>query len=150
MVVQFVGFMAAYHHPGALPPLLAGFLGATLTVWVTFVPCFLFIFAGAPYVERLRHNTAVAHALTAVGAAVVGVILNLGVWFGIATLFTSSVAFSWGPVSVSLPEPGSLNLPAVGIMGLAAVLIFGLRWGTLRVLAVCAAVGAVTAIAGVH
>ena len=90
MVVEFVGFLAAYNNPGSLPPLLAGMLGAVLTVWVTFVPCFLFIFLGAPYVERLRGNGALAHALTAVGAAVAGVVLNLAVWFAIHTAFATS------------------------------------------------------------
>ena len=83
MVMQFVGFLAAYRHPGALDPLLAGTLGGLLATWVTFVPCFLWIFAGAPYVERLRANRALAAALAGITAAVVGVILNLGVWFAI-------------------------------------------------------------------
>ncbi len=134
MVVQFVGFVAAYNNPGALPPLLAGVLGATITVWVTFVPCFFFIFLGAPYVERLRHNDAVRNSLAAVGAAVVGVIANLGVWFAGATLFEAS---------------GSVNWVALGITGVALVLILGLRWGTLTVLAVCAALGAGASLAGV-
>src|SRR4051812_31090793 len=87
MVTQFVGFMAAFRAPGALPPLLAGTLGGLLTTWVTFAPCFLWIFVGAPYIERLRGNPALAGALSAITAAVVGVILNLAVWFALHTVF---------------------------------------------------------------
>ncbi|WP_205629262.1 chromate efflux transporter, partial [Jiangella muralis] len=79
MVVQFVAFLGAYHHPGGLDPWLAGVIASLLVTWVTFVPCFLFIFLGAPYVERLRHNTALTAALTGITAAVVGVIANLAV-----------------------------------------------------------------------
>ena len=81
MVTQFVGFLAAWREPGGLPPLLAATLGGLLTTWVTFVPCFLWIFFGAPFVEALRANKALAAALGAITAAVVGVILNLAVWF---------------------------------------------------------------------
>jgi chromate transporter len=87
MVVQFVGFMGAYRNPGDLPPLAAGMLGAVITVWVTFVPCFFWIFLGAPYIERLRGNLNLSAALSSVTAAVVGVVLNLAIWFGIHVLF---------------------------------------------------------------
>ena len=87
MVVQFVGFMGAFRDPGSLPPLLAGALGGVLTTWVTFVPCFLWIFVGAPFVETLRGNKALSSALSAITAAVVGVILNLAIWFALHTLF---------------------------------------------------------------
>ena len=87
MVLQFVGFLAAYRDPGALPPLLAGTLGGLLATWVTFAPCFLWIFLGAPYVERLRENRALAGALAAITAAVVGVIVNLALWFALHTIF---------------------------------------------------------------
>ena len=90
MVTQFVGFMAAFRDPGALPPLLAGVLGGVLTTWVTFVPCFLWIFLGAPFVEALRGNKALTAALAAITAAVVGVILNLAVWFALHTLFAEA------------------------------------------------------------
>lgn len=86
LVVQYVGFFAGWNHPGGLSPLWAGTVAALLTSWVTFLPCFLFIFAGAPYVERLIHNRSAAAALGAITAAVVGVILNLGVWLGLAVL----------------------------------------------------------------
>src|SRR5206468_3561088 len=88
MVTQFVGFMAAYRDAGALHPMLAGILGGLLTTWVTFVPCFLWIFLGAPYIEVLRGNKALSAALSAITAAVVGVILNLAVWFALHVLFT--------------------------------------------------------------
>ncbi|WP_204292528.1 chromate transporter, partial [Klebsiella pneumoniae] len=82
-----VGFLGAYRNPGLLSPLLAGTLGGLLATWVTFVPCFLWIFLGAPFIERMRGNRALAGALAAVTAAVVGVVLNLAVWFAIHTLF---------------------------------------------------------------
>lgn len=87
MVVQFVGFMGAYRNPGSLPPLTAGILGSIITVWVTFVPCFFWIFLGAPYIERLRGNLNLSSALSSITAAVVGVVLNLAIWFGIHVLF---------------------------------------------------------------
>ena len=87
MVLQFVGFMAAFRDPGALSPMVAGTLGGLLATWVTFMPCFLWIFLGAPLVERLRGNKALAGALAAITAAVVGVILNLAIWFAIHTMF---------------------------------------------------------------
>ncbi len=148
LVLQFVGFLAAYNNPGPLPPLLAGTLGAVLTVWVTFVPCFLFIFLGAPYVERLRENEGLRHALTAVGAAVAGVVLNLAVWFAIHTAFATVQNESWGPVQLPVPTWDSLKLGSVAISALAAVLVFRFRVGTLRVLGVCAAIGTVLALAG--
>src|SRR5205809_3876590 len=87
MVLQFVGFMAAYRDPGTLPPMLAATLGGLLATWVTFTPCFLWIFVGAPYIETLRGNKGLSGALRAITAAVVGVILNLSVWFALHTLF---------------------------------------------------------------
>ena len=91
MVVQFVGFMAAYRHPGALPPLLAGPLGGLLATWCTFVPCFLWIGLGAPFIERLRDNKPLNGALAGITAAVVGVILNLAIWFALHTDFRGDV-----------------------------------------------------------
>ena len=88
-VTQFVGFVGAFRSPGTLDPLAAAGLGAVLTTWVTFVPSFLFVLAGAPHVERLRGRTSVSGALSAITAAVVGVVLNLGLWFGMYTLFGS-------------------------------------------------------------
>ena len=95
MVLQFVGFLGAWHHPGALPPLLAATLGAFITTWTTFVPCFLWIFLGAPHIEQLRGNVKLTTALSAVTAAVVGVILNLAVWFGRHTLLSALGQIDW-------------------------------------------------------
>jgi len=148
MVVQFVGFLAAYNNPGDLPPLIAGTLGAVLAVWVTFVPCFLFIFLGAPYVERLRHNQAISHALTAVAAAVAGVVLDLAVWFALQTAFDTVTDTSIGPITIPVPQVGSVNVASVVISLLAALLVFRLRIGTLKVLGACAAVGALVTLAG--
>lgn len=91
MVLQFVGFMAAYRAPAALSPMLAGTLGGLLATWVTFTPCFLWIFLGAPFVETLRGNKSLNAALSAITSAVVGVILNLAVWFAIHTIFQKTV-----------------------------------------------------------
>jgi chromate transporter len=148
MVVQFVGFLAAYNNPGDLPPLLAGALGASITVWVTFLPCFFFIFLGAPYVERLRHSHALRHALTGIGAAVVGVILNLALWFALTTAFAVVDLTVWGPVQVSVPDWASVIWPSVAITVLAVVLVFRFQVATVKVLATCAAVGVATALTG--
>ena len=95
MVLQFVGFVGAWNQPGNLPPLLAATLGALITTWTTFVPCFLWIFLGAPYIERLRDNQSLIATLSAVTAAVVGVILNLAVWFGLHVIFPPSGTIDW-------------------------------------------------------
>ena len=91
MVLQFVGFMAAFRDPGRLPPLLAGVLGGLLTTWVTFTPCFLWIFLGAPFIEVLRGNQALGAALSTITAAVVGVVMNLAVWFALHTVFRQAL-----------------------------------------------------------
>jgi chromate transporter len=145
LVVQFVGFLAAYHHPGGMPPLTAGLLGAVVTTWVTFVPCFLFIFAGAPYVERVRDNAALAHALTAIGAAVAGVVLNLAVWFAVHTAFTEVADHRLGPMHLLLPDLSSVRPASVAVSLLAAVTVFGTRTSTLWVIAASAGVGAAVA-----
>ena len=142
LVVQFVGFFGAYNHPGSFPPLVAGAIGALITVWVTFIPCFFFIFLGAPFAERLRENEHLGGALTAIGAAIAGVILNLALWFGLNTMFVEVHVKSWGPLQVSLPQLSSIHWSALGIAGLAAMLIFRFNWPTLRVLTACAALGA--------
>jgi chromate transporter len=148
MVVEFVGFLAAYNNPGSLPPLLAGTLGAVLTVWVTFVPCFLFIFAGAPYVERLRGNAALSHALTAISAAVAGVVLNLAAFFAIHTVFPTVHDRRYGPIHVAVPVWSSINIASVVISLVAAIAVFRFKMGTLRVLGCCALLGVGAALAG--
>lgn len=95
MVVQFVGFLGGWQHPGGLGLLFAATLGALITTWTTFVPCFLWIFLGAPHVEQLRGNAALGSALSAVTAAVVGVVLNLAVWFGLHVLFPGGLHVDW-------------------------------------------------------
>lgn len=95
MVLQFVGFMGGWNHPGAITPLLNATLGALITTWATFLPCFLWIFVGAPYLERLRENASLRAALSTVTAAVVGVILNLAVWFGLHVMFPLDQSIDW-------------------------------------------------------
>jgi chromate transporter len=142
MVTQFVGFLAAYRDAGGLNPLMAATLGAILTTWVTFVPCFLWIFAGAPFVERLRGNQALSAALSAITAAVVGVILNLAIWFAIHTLFGEVRAVRFGGGSFDVPVLDTVNVAALVLAVLAAVAVFRFKAGVLQVLAVCAAAGA--------
>lgn len=132
IVLQFVGFIAAYRNPGALDPLTAALLGAAMTTWVTFVPSFLFIFVGAPYIEALRRHRALHAALSAVTAAVVGVILNLAIWFALHTVFQEVTPRAWGPFAVDVPvltsiEPGAAVL---AIAAMVAVLRYkcGLAW----------------------
>jgi chromate transporter len=102
MVLQFVGFLGAWHHPGQLAPLVAATIGALITTWTTFVPCFLWIFLGAPHIEQLRGNRKLTSALSAVTAAVVGVVLNLAVWFGLHLLFPAAGKVDWFSLGVSL------------------------------------------------
>ena len=123
MVVQFVGFLAAWRNPGVLDPLLAGTLGALLTTWVTFVPCFLWIFLGAPYIERLRGNLALSAALSAITAAVVGVILNLAVWFALHVMFGTVHELHWFGATLQVPdfttlEPGALVLTIAALIAM--------------------------------
>jgi len=141
MVTEFVGFLGAFRHPGELPPLAAGALGAAVTTWATFAPCFLWIFLGAPYVERLRASRALGAALSAVTAAVVGVILNLAVWFGLHALFGT----------VARAEVAGISLPAVRLSNLdpivLAIAVAGFLgmwkrgWGMVPVILGSAAVG---------
>jgi len=139
MVTQFVGFLGAYRDPASLPPLLAGTLGGLLTTWVTFVPCFLWIFVGAPYVERLRRNRALAAGLAAVTAAVVGVILNLALWFSLHFLFTRTVEA--GLLRMNFPDPGSVDPAALALSAAALIAVFLFRVGIGWVLAGCALAG---------
>ena len=141
MVVQFVAFVGAYRDPGSLDPWVAAVLASLLVTWVTFVPCFLFVLLGAPYVERLRHNRSLTAALTGITAAVVGVIANLAVYFAVHTLFSETKAVDRGPVTLTVPLVDSLQFSAVVVMALACWLIFARNWNVLRTLGVCAVVG---------
>jgi chromate transporter len=147
MVTQFVGFLAAFREATGLPPLVAATLGAVLTTWVTFVPCFLWIFAGAPFVERLRGNRALSSALTAITAAVVGVILNLAVWFAIHTLFTQTRTVGFIGRGLDVPVLSSLNAPALVLAVGAAIAVFRFKIGMIPVLLACAVLGAAYVVA---
>jgi chromate transporter len=152
MVVQFVAFVGAYRDPGDLNPWVAAVVAALLTTWVTFVPCFVFVFVGAPYVERLRGNHALSSALTGITAAVVGVIANLAIFFAVHTLFSDVNTVSWGPISLQVPDLTTLKPGSLAITVLAAALLFRRKWTVLRTLGVCAliglAAGIVEAVAG--
>jgi len=140
LVTEFVGVLAAWRHGGG-PPVLMGVLGAIVTLWATFAPCFLWIFAGAPYIERLTHEPRLSGALKAVTAAVVGVILNLTVWFSLHVLFAEVDQVQAGVVRVSVPVLSSFQLE-FGVLGaLGVILIFGLKRGIVTTLAVCALAG---------
>jgi chromate transporter len=144
MVVQFVAFVGAYRNPGSLDPWVAAVLASLLVTWVTFVPCFLFIFLGAPYVERLRNNHHLTAALTGITAAVVGVIANLAVFFALHNLFDRSRVLTWGPIKLEVPVLSSWDPVGFAITGVALVLIFGRKWSTMRTLGVCAVLGLVS------
>jgi chromate transporter len=143
MVLQFVGFLGAYRDPGALSPLLAGTLGGLLATWVTFVPCFLWIFLGAPFIERLRGNPAVAGALSAITAAVVGVVLNLAVWFALHTLFRQTATIVFGPARFDAPVLGSIDPWASSLAAGALVAVFLLRANVIVTLLATSAAGIV-------
>ncbi|MCI9866367.1 chromate efflux transporter [Rhizobium skierniewicense] len=144
LVLSYVGFLAAFRHPGWFDPLTAGILGASIAAWATFVPSFVFIFAGAPYMEKLRHNRFLSSALSAITAAVVGVILNLSVWFGLHVLFGEvervalvpaiNFGFSW-PVFATL-DPMLLSLFIA-----SSIMLFRLKLGMVPVLSMCIAAG---------
>ncbi len=141
LVLSFVGFVAAYRNPGSLDPLLAGFLGALLTTWVTFLPCYLWIFLGGPYVERLRNNKLLTGALTAITAAVVGVILNLAIWFGINFLFSKTMTWHFGPLHLQLPWLETLDPIAAILTIFASVLLLRFKFGVPWVLLASAGSG---------
>ncbi|MBW8268034.1 chromate efflux transporter [Caldovatus aquaticus] len=137
LVLQFVGFLAAFRDGG----LWGGVLGAIVTLWATFAPCFAWIFLGAPFVERLHAHRALTGALAAVTAAVVGVILNLAVWFGLRVLFGAVRTVAIGPLALDLPVPGSLDPPALALAALAAACLFWWNLGLVRTLGVTALAG---------
>jgi chromate transporter len=142
LVLQFVGFLAAHRHPGTLPPMLAGFVGATTTVWVTFAPCFLWIFLGAPYIESLRGHRALSAALSAITAAVVGVILNLSLWFGLHLVFPGIPEKHAGPLRFFVPDVARLDVPALVLSALAMLALLRFKLGMPKTLAGSALLGA--------
>ena len=141
MVTQFVGFMGAFRQATGMDPMLAGTLGGLLTTWVTFMPCFLWIFLGAPYIEALRGNRALTGALSAITAAVVGVILNLAIWFALHTLFDEVRELRTHGLRLDVPVPGSLDLSALLLTVAALVAVFRFRLGPVPVILGAAAVG---------
>jgi chromate transporter len=141
LVTQFVGFLAAYRDAPPFSPVGAGIVGAAMTTWVTFVPSMLWIFAGAPFVERLRANRQLSAALAAITAAVVGVILNLSVWFALNVLFGHVEERHAGPLRWFAFDPLALDIKAAVLAAVAAVLAFGLHRGLIEVVVTMAALG---------
>jgi chromate transporter len=142
-VVQFVGFMGAYRNPGSLHPMRAGVIGSLVTTWVTFAPCFLWIFLGAPYIEYLRNRETLNAALSTITAAVVGVILNLSIWFSLHTVFaivTESHAFG---ARLLVPDWTTVDITAISIAAAAFLAMFRFKAGMIPTLCVSAAVGLV-------
>lgn len=142
-VVQFVGFMGAYRNAEPLDPLAAGLLASVVVTWVTFVPCFLWIFLGAPYIEHLRGNRILSAGLSAITAAVVGVVLNLAVWFAVHVAFTRVEEWHGLGMRLLFPDPASANLASLAIALGAFVAMFRLKWNMIPTLGIAAAVGIV-------
>ena len=141
MVVQFVAFLGAYRNPGTLDPWVAAVLASLLVTWVTFVPCFLFVLLGAPYVERLRNNQHLTAALTGITAAVVGVIANLAVFFALHNLFDRTRDLDAGILHLDLPVLSSWDPVAFAITAIAVAVMFWRGWSPLRTLGLCALLG---------
>jgi chromate transporter len=148
MVLQFVGFMAAFRDPGSLPPMLAGTLGGLLATWVTFTPCFLWIFLGAPFIETMRGNKGLAGALSAITAAVVGVILYLSIWFALHTVFRLTVPVHSFGLSFDMPVWSSIDVAALALAIAAATAIFRFNVSMLAVLAGSCVAGVVLRLLG--
>jgi chromate transporter len=141
MVTQFVGFMGAARDAGGLHPLVAGTIGGILTTWVTFVPCFLWIFLGAPFVETLRGNKPLSAAMSAISAAVVGVILNLAIWFAVHTLFRDVREVRGYGFALDVPVVSSVDWAALALTVAALIAVFRFKAGTVAVLLGCGAAG---------
>lgn len=137
LVTEFVGFLAAYRS-GSEYPLLMGILGALVVLWSTFAPCFLWIFTGAPYIERIASMPRLKSALSAITAAVTGVILNLSVWFALHVIFADVPEAAAGPLRFSYPVLSSIDWLAAALAVFAALMLFKLHLGMLRVLAISA------------
>jgi chromate transporter len=143
LVTQFVGFIATFRNAAPFSPVAGGILGAALTTWVTFVPSMLWIFSGAPFIEQLRANRQLAGALAAITAAVVGVILNLSVWFALHVLFGKVTEMHAGPLRWYAFDPLALDLRATALAAIAAVLAFGLHRSLIEVVVAMAALGVI-------
>jgi chromate transporter len=144
LVTQFVGFLAAFRDATPFSPIMAGILGAAMTTWVTFVPSMLWIFAGAPFVERLRANRQLSGALAAITAAVVGVILNLSVWFALHVLFGKVTEMHAGPLRWYAFDPLALDKQAAILAVVAALLAFRFHRSLIEVVCVMAVLGMIT------
>ncbi len=142
LVNQFVGFLAAHQVGGWA----FGLAGAVIALWMTFTPSFLFIFVGAPFIDRLTHMPRLSGALAAITAAVVGVIANLSIWFALHVLFATLPEVSFGPLQLILPDPASLRLVPALITGFAASALLWRHWPLLLVLGLSAAASAVAAV----
>ncbi len=143
-VVQYVGFMGAYRFPESFNPLFSAFLGSVLTTWMTFAPCFLFIFTFAPYVEFIRGQKVLSNALSAITASVVGVIFNLSLWFVLNSLFLKSKNIQNGILDFQYPILNSIDFYAAGICGVALLIQFKLKQGLFRILGACTILGILT------
>jgi chromate transporter len=139
LVTEFVGFLAAYRDPAPFSPLTAGILGALMTLWMTFAPCFLWIFTSAPFVERLERAPRLQGALAAITAAVVGVIANLTLWFALHVLFARFSSVAVGPLRIETPAPASLDWTALVLSLIALILLFRLHLGVIRSIGVMVA-----------
>jgi len=142
-VVQFVGFLGAYRNPGGLDPWVAGLLGSLVTTWVTYVPCFLWIFLGAPYIEALRGRKGLSRALAGITAAVVGVILNLAVWFSLHVLFGEVGEVRWMGMRLLVPAWGTVDWAAVALAAFSFLALFRFKLGMMTTLALSAGAGLV-------
>jgi chromate transporter len=143
LVLQFVGFLGAFRSPAGLDPMLGGILGAVVTVWVTFVPCFLWIFLGAPYVEALRGNKALNTAMSGITAAVMGVVLNLSVWFALHTIFSSIRDVHILGAHLLVPVWETINVPTLLIALFAMLALFRFKLGMMKTIGISAALGVV-------
>jgi chromate transporter len=149
IVLQFVGFMGAFRHAGSLPPMFAGVLGGTLATWTTFAPCFLWIFLGGPYIEALRGNKALSASLGAITTAIVGVILNLAIWFAIHTLFGHvDVVHPGLGLRLQVPVITTLSVETLVLATGAMLALFRFKLGMIPTLAACSAIGLVLYLLG--
>ena len=148
MVVQFVGFMGAYRNSGMLDPMLAGVLGAAVTTWVTFVPCFLWIFLGAPYIEALRGNKSLSAALSTITAAIVGVVLNLAVWFAIHVVFEKVDQVQLDILRLYVPVWDTVNIVALVLTAAALIAMLHYKIGMIPTMGVAAVLGSIAFYAG--
>jgi len=141
LVLPFVGFLAAFRNPGGLDPMIAGIFGATLTTWATFVPCFLWVLVGGPYVEALRGNKSLHAAMSSITAAIVGVVLNLAVWFALHTVFGSVRDVHAFGGHLQIPIWSTMNMPSMVIAAFAMLAIFRFKLGVIQTIGCSAAIG---------